>query len=67
MEISMLQREFDLNGIRLPDLDPDAKDTDVIEMYSKTYAELVNGFVEETKIVNGVNVVYVKTSVGTKG
>ena len=66
IEVTQIKRRFRYNGITLPDV-PSMTCTQVKELYSAQYPELVNAEIEEGEVVRGAQEITFKRAVGTKG
>ena len=54
MEVQVLEREFNYNGVKLPDPNPQMSVEEVKEMYSAQYPELLTGAIEGPEVHNAV-------------
>lgn len=67
IETAELKRVFRYNSLTLPDPGPQFSAEKVREMYSATYAEIVNAAIEGPEQKDGTLVYTFRRAVGTKG
>jgi PRTRC genetic system protein C len=67
MEIQTLEREFNYNGVKLPDPNPHMSVEEVKEMYSAQYPELLTAAIEGPEMIDGKMMFKFVRAVGSKG
>lgn len=66
IKVQQIARRFIYNGVTLPDI-PGLKASEVRDVYSAQYPELVSAEIQEGEIANGVQEITFRRAVGTKG
>jgi len=66
IEVQAIKRRYLYNGVTLPDI-PGLDTTEVRDVYSAQYPELVSAEIAIGEVVNGIQDVTFKRAVGTKG
>ena len=67
MHIEQMEREFTLNGIRLPDPSPTLSVEQVRETYAVTYPEIATASLEGPEAVGNKLVYRFSRAIGSKG
>ena len=67
MKVENLVREFNFNGIRLPDLDAKLSIEEVRNLYATAYPDITTAAIEGPETVGNKLIYRFSRSVGTKG
>ena len=67
MEVQVLEREFNYNGVKLPDPNSHMSVEEVKEMYSAQYPELLTAAIEGPEVVDTKMVYKFVRAIGSKG